>query len=138
MAVRRRGRNQMDAGNGVTSFVKYSEVWHAGGLCGEVFAHRDQAPQQFFGCPAAGGFPLQQIGQPVQPELFPVRGPRLGHPVGVQQHRVIRLKLLNARLGGGIAEPERQHRGTAELGDHLAAAQQQRPRMPGTRPLQPP
>ena len=108
-------------------------------VAGLVIKHRlDQAPKQFIGCPAAGGFPFQQIGQPVETEQFPVRGPCLGHPVGVQQHRVLRLKLLNAWLGGRIAEPERQHCGTAELGDHLAAAQQQRPRMPGTRPLQPP
>ena len=73
-------------------------------VAGLVVEHRlDQAPQQFIGFPAAGGFALQQIGQPVQPEQFPVRGPRLGHPVGVQQHHVIRLKLLNAWLRGGRA-----------------------------------
>jgi hypothetical protein len=30
-----------------------------------------QAAQQFFARPAAGGFPLQQVDQPVQPELLP-------------------------------------------------------------------
>ena len=48
-----------------------------------------------------------------------------------QQHRVIRLELLDARLGGAVAESERQRRVTAELGGHVTAAQQQRPRMPG-------
>ena len=96
-----------------------------------------QAPQQFFGRPAAGGFPLQQVDQPVQPEQLPVRGPRLGHPVGVQKHGVIWFEFGNARLGCAVAEPERQHRITAELGDYLAPAQQQRPRVPGARPLQP-
>ena len=82
-----------------------------------------QAAQQFFGGPAAGGFPLQQIDQPVQAELLPVRGPRLSHPVGVQKHSVIRFEFGDARLGRAVAEPERQHRITAELGDDLAPAQ---------------
>jgi hypothetical protein len=92
-----------------------------------------QAAQQFFARPAAGGFPLQQVDQPVQPELLPVRGPRLGHPVGVQKHHVIRFEFGNARLGRAIAEAERQDRITAELGDYLAPAQQQqqRLRLPG-------
>jgi hypothetical protein len=76
-----------------------------------------QAPQQFLGRPAAGGFPLQQIGQPVQSGQLPARGSRLRYPVGVQQHHVIRLKFLDARLGGAVTEPEQQHRVTAEFGD---------------------
>ncbi len=82
--------------------------------------------------------PPAPAGRPAdQPEQLPVRGPRLDHPVGVQQHRVIGLQLADARLGAAAAEPERQCRVTAELGDHLAAAQQQWRRAPGTGPLQP-
>jgi hypothetical protein len=40
-------------------------------------------------------------------------------------------------LGALSPSPNGQHRVTAELGDHLAAAQQQRPRVPGARPFQP-
>jgi len=40
--------------------------------------------------------------------------------------------------GFAAPEPERQRGIAAELGDYLAAAQQQRPRVPGARPLQPP
>ena len=47
------------------------------------------------------------------------------------QVRSFRFEFGNARLGCAVAEPERQHRITAELGDYLAPAQQQRPRVPG-------
>jgi len=98
----------------------------------------DQAADEFFGGLAAGGFPLGKVGQPLQAEQLPVRRAGLDHPVGVQQHRVAGLQVHAGGLGSGGAEPERQRRVTAQLGDHFPAAQQQRRRMPGARPFQPP
>ena len=66
-----------------------------------------QAPQQFFGCPAGGGFPFQQVGQPVQPD---------SSPFGVDQRRL-------AKAGPAL---EQQHPAAAfqQLLDrrHLALA----------------
>jgi hypothetical protein len=77
-----------------------------------------QASQQFFGRPAAGGFPLQQVDQPVQPERSPsaVRASVTPSVYKSTRHRV---RVRQRAAGCAVAEPERQHRITAELGDIL-------------------
>ena len=95
-------------------------ITQAAGLMVEHGA--DQAPQQLIGGLAAGGFTLQQVHEPVQPEQLPVSGAGLGHPVGVQQHGVIRLQAHRARAGNTITEPERQR------GVELSSATTLRPR----------
>ena len=96
-----------------------------------------QASQQFLGWLLAGRFPLQQVGQPGQPEQLTVRRAGVGHAVGVEQHGVVRLQVVRTHRRRAHPEPERRGRLAVQFSDNLPVAQQQRPGMPGTRPLEP-
>lgn len=96
-------------------------VTQAGAL---MMDHRaDQAAGQFLERLTAGGFPLGQVGQTLQPEQLPAGGAGLDHPVGVQEHRITAFQVMGPGLGDSPAEAERQGRLAVQLGDHLPAAQ---------------